>query len=221
MVYGGYLMRSNLEVRLAIALDTHRITWQYEAAEIELPDRRRYVPDFNINNGINTIVNADIIEVKDRKVVWRCAESLGLGLASDPVSHAWQPPVRIADIDLDGEWWSVLRKPLLASTTGVRVLVVGATTMNAAVILMHQGLVTARRAHPITGAMYRSIDVQGTALVKKNDILEAAYRITNPNPWVTDRPEQCVPAKMVVPLHDLQRLMCSAQEEAISEGAAA
>lgn len=57
MVYGGYLMRSNLEVNLAIALDAHRVTWQYEAETIELPDGRRYVPDFTITEDPLNVVD--------------------------------------------------------------------------------------------------------------------------------------------------------------------
>lgn len=183
MVYGGSLMRSNLEVDLAISLDAHRITWQYEAREITLPDQRRYIPDFYLPDGRNTVADADYIEVKDRKIVWRCAETLGLGSATEEGRRglAWTPPVRLGDLDLHDENWSVLRKPVLASTMGARFLIVGANSVNAAVILMHNGLASAKRTHPLTGSRHVGFRETSTVAVAREEIDRAVDDLRRQN----------------------------------------
>lgn len=221
MMYGGYLMRSNLEVRLAIALDTSRISWQYEAGEIKLPDQRRYIPDFTIRDGRSTIVDADIIEVKDRKIVWRCAESIGLGPnGGEEKNWRWTTPAKLADVDITGEWWSVLRKPVLASLTGTRVLVVGATTQNAAVLLMHNGLVSARRHHPLMAWVNSSVVTNGAVKAKDAEVLKAVDFMNqrNESPWLTHVDTTWVhDTEMRISLMEVQRLLCSAQESAAEQ----
>lgn len=44
--YKGYRFRSRLEARWAVFFDTLGIRWEYEPEGFELPDGRRYLPDF-------------------------------------------------------------------------------------------------------------------------------------------------------------------------------
>lgn len=221
MMYGGYLMRSNLEVQLAVALDVHRIAWQYEAHAMTLPDQRRYIPDFYLPQGVGSLADANWIEVKDRKVIWRCAETLGLSPRGNQ-GHEWLPPTRLADVDLDSEWWRVIRKPVLASIAGARVLMVGASSINAAVLLMHKGLVTARRHHPLTATIDGAIDVEGTVAVSDNEVLRAAQWVAgrHERPWLPDTGSTFVHnAVMGFHIHRFQSLMCVAQEQQLASSA--
>lgn len=225
MVYGGYLMRSNLEVKLAVALDAHRVTWRYEAEEIELPNGRRYHPDFTIVNDPLNVVDAELIEVKDRKHVWRCAETLGLGANGNEVNWRWTAPKRVSDLDLTTEWWRALHKPILAAAIGRRVLVAGATTVNAAVILIGAGgLVSSRRHHPLMSRVYTTVSVRGSATASNEKILHAAdwVRKASHSPWITDKGTHWVDdATMDVPLHRIQEILRIAQDAADAEEAAA
>lgn len=238
MVYGGSLMRSNLEVDLAISLDAHRITWQYEAREITLPDQRRYIPDFYLPDGRNTVADADYIEVKDRKIVWRCAETLGLGSATEEGRRglAWTPPVRLADVDLHDENWSVLRKPVLASIMGDRFLIVGANSINAAVILMHKGLASAKRTHPLTNASASFTESQtvtvtrqevergmlGLADQDKTRAQYAANATWATTPWVNQLGTIAhIDAEVHYNLGHMRRLLEQAQEQHGALGGAA
>ena len=44
--YKGYLFRSRLEARWSVFFDALNIAWKYEPEGFELPDGRRYLPDF-------------------------------------------------------------------------------------------------------------------------------------------------------------------------------
>ena len=54
--YGGYKFRSRLEARWAIYFDCVGLVWEYEPEGYDLPDGRRYLPDFKI-----TDINGDIV----------------------------------------------------------------------------------------------------------------------------------------------------------------
>jgi hypothetical protein len=161
LVYGGRKMHSELEVKCARALDAHQIQCRYEddlSTRLNLPNGEVYCPDFTIDVDPHGLLHGvSLIEVKPHKWVFRCAQSLGISdgrsekwmrSQGDFVWKSWQSIAGISQGSAADEWAS-LGKPILASTMGKVVLIVGDLTYNAAVVLLSNGWATARRAHPL------------------------------------------------------------------------
>lgn len=162
-VYGGRLMRSDLEVRLASVLDAKQIHWLYET-HLNLTDGRLYLPDFTIVHDPSGIVGAQMIEVKNHKHVLRCANTLGLSngrtQAELCADKNWTQPVPISSVVHLDNHWDVFKKPIIASSMGYSVLLIGKPSMNGSVILLRDGWAWARRTHPLVGHISANVTIK-------------------------------------------------------------
>lgn len=139
-MYGGRLMRSLMEVRVAAFLDLWRIPWDYERQGVRA-DAGMYLPDFHISRDVDQghAVPSWMpvwLEVKPNELVDRVGQHLGLPPWRD---EAW--PARRTNGRL-GLWAEgriddvpELAKPLgLARRTGAPVWVVGNPKTNTTVL---------------------------------------------------------------------------------------
>lgn len=145
--YGGYLLRSLMELRVAVLLDLWQIPWQYEPMSITTPVGR-YVPDFKLQPTEAAPWVPDWIEVKGADVLQAASAALGLPAwgaawkqgerwkATRPgqkragfgiVSDVEQPDMRLPGL-------APLVKPAALATTGCRVWVVGNPKTNSLVV---------------------------------------------------------------------------------------
>lgn len=167
-VYGGYAMRSQVEVEVAMTLDRWEVLWAYELAVQRLSPGVGYLPDFWVREDPHGVLGGvRIIEVKGHGDLWPYAKELGCPLNSKPGS---------ADPFLRGEVWSTpcpagqvgnpatlapLLKPLtLSFRLGQPLLVVSNPTINSAVVRFNgDGSAQTRRSHPLTSRRYVGGDV--------------------------------------------------------------
>jgi hypothetical protein len=169
-VYGGVLMRSDLEVRLAVVLDEHSVQWKYEVP-LRLPDSREYWPDFTITADPSQVVGANLIEVKDHKHVYRCAHTLGVSNAKTTAhieaDKNWVGPIALNTVTHTDAHWCVFDKTIAASCLGYQILIIGRSSTNGSVIVLRNGLAWARRSHPLVLGVTegvtigRSITIEG------------------------------------------------------------
>lgn len=90
----------------------------------------------------------------------------------------WTPPRHAREHDLTGQFWGTLDKPVQAALMGRRVLIIGATSVNAAVILMGSGgLMSAKRHHGLMQRLQRDITLTGDVWAMRQDVLDAANRL--------------------------------------------
>lgn len=162
-VYGGRLMRSDLEVRLASVLDAKQIHWLYET-HLNLTDGRLYLPDFTIVHDPGGVVGAQMIEVKNHKHVLRCANTLGLSSGRTQAElHAdknWTQPVSVSSVVHLDNHWGVFQKPIIASLMGYSILLIGKPSMNGSVILLQDGWAWAKRTHPLVSYISASVTIK-------------------------------------------------------------
>lgn len=171
-VYGGYAMRSQVEIEVAMTLDRWQVLWTYEAAVQRLSPGVGYLPDFWVREDPHGVLEGvRIIEVKGHGDLFPYAKELGCPL---------NRKVGSADPFLRGEVWSVaapaglvgnpstlapLLKPLtLSFRLGQPVLVMTNPTVNAAVVRFNgDGTAQTRRSHPVTSRRYDHGDVLESA----------------------------------------------------------
>jgi hypothetical protein len=162
--YGGHLMRSGLEVKVAARLDIARICWEYEPASYETRSGW-YLPDFGIprQQGSSYRLWADpptwaphFIEVKPPQVVAAAAKEIGLpGWDGSGQGRTWRivqrdngsrEPFGICAegsgiINLASPVWKPLAKPIrLSAKLGALVWIVGNPNQNSIVIRVGDGL---------------------------------------------------------------------------------
>lgn len=173
-VYGGYSMRSKVEVEIAMTLDRWKILWTYELKPYLLANTVGYKPDFVIHSDpAGVLEGVRYIEVKCHADLFPFAKALGLGnnvtrrataprwdqgLCWTPLADPTSDPLLMATV-------TPLIKPLLlAKQLMTPVLVLTTPTVNAAVVrFTDEGNAEARRAHPVTARRYDGGDIAEAA----------------------------------------------------------
>ncbi len=173
-VYGGYAMRSKVEVEVAMTLDRWQITWTYEQQPYRLADTVNYLPDFTIHTDpAGVLEGVRVVEVKGHGDMFPFAKALGLGnnITRRPSAPIWDQGITwtpLADPTMSPTLMATvtpLIKPLLlARELRAPVLVVTNPTINAAVVrFTDEGNAEARRAHPLMARRYEGGDIATAA----------------------------------------------------------
>lgn len=162
-VYGGYAMRSKVEVQFAQTLDQWQVQWRYEPRTFRLSPTMTYLPDFQIIDDPHRVLDGvQWVEVKCTAELWPYAEALGLPSnitirrSATPFERGitWSPAQpAIAAVDGGATLVPLLKPALFAMKIKEPVLVVGTPTPNAAVVRFNgNGSAQTRRSHKVTSA---------------------------------------------------------------------
>ncbi len=172
-VYGGYPMRSKVEVEVAMTLDRWQIQWTYEQQPFHLADGVNYLPDFAIHaDPAGVLDGVRFVEVKGHGDLFPFAKALGLGNNTTTRKTApiwdqgltWTPLADPREPQLLAPLTPLLKPYLLACASRSPVLVLTNPTINSAVVrFTDEGNAEARRAHPLMARRYEGGDVRTAA----------------------------------------------------------